>query len=1127
MEQRFPERPTGNLAAVAEEMLGVWDAEETFRLSIESRPADRPFVFYEGPPSANGVPGIHHVMARTLKDLFCRYKTLQGFRVERKAGWDTHGLPIELGVEKELGITKEDIGHRITVEAYNAACREAVMRYTGVWNDLTRKMGYWVDMEHPYVTYENTYIESVWWLISRLHAGNMLYKGYTIQPYSPAAGTGLSSHELNQPGCYREVKDTSVVAQFRALPECADRIRLHAGPQVAEALAHLPVDFLAWTTTPWTLPSNTALTVGPAIVYALVRTANRYTGEEVLVVCAEARLGAYFGAKGSPDHEVIATLAGAELCGARYEQLLEWAQPMDRVAEAFRVIPGDFVTTEDGTGIVHTAPTFGADDARAAAAAGVPPLLVDDGAGHGVPLVDLQGRFRVGPLTGRYVKADYEPEQRDGDERNVDVEIAIGLKERGRAFLVEKYAHSYPHCWRTDKPVLYYPLDAWFIRASAARERMQELNATIQWKPESTGTGRFGKWLENLNDWNLSRSRYWGIPIPIWRTEDGTHERCISSVEELQSACAEAVASGLMDENPFATFVPGDFSTANYTTFDLHKHVVDRIVLRAPDGRPMRREPDLIDVWFDSGAMPYAQWHYPFENQDKIDKGLAFPADFIAEGVDQTRGWFYTLHAIATLVFDRVAYRNVISNGLVLDKNGQKMSKRLGNAVDPFATLATYGPDATRWYMMANAAPWDNLRFDPAGIEEVTRRFFGTLHNTYSFLALYANIDGFDGSGPEIPLAQRPELDRWILSRLNSLSAEVEQALDSYEPTRAARAIQEFVVDDLSNWHVRLSRRRFWKEADGTEKRSAYATLHTCLRTVAVLASPIAPFTMDRLFRDLEAGVGRATGSVHLATFPTSDASFIDAELEARMGMAQRCVSLALSLRKREKLRVRQPLRRLLVPVADAATEARWLAVRDVVLSELNIKSLEFLREGDATAEVSLVRRAKADFKVLGPRMGTRMKAVAAAVAQLSPEAVSKLERTGSVTFDVDGTEESIAVHEVQLTTDDIPGWCVASEYGLTVALDLALDAELKAEGLTRELVNRVQNLRKDRGLEVTDRIALTVEADGPVRAALEQNLDYLRAETLAEEVAWMAVESAENVELVEGTSVKIDLRPL
>lgn len=1127
MAHRFPEREALNLPAVAAELLEVWDGEEAFRKSVESRPADRPFVFYEGPPSANGMPGIHHVMARTLKDLFCRYKTLQGFRVERKAGWDTHGLPIELGVEKELGITKEDIGKSISVEDYNAACREAVMRYTGVWNDLTRKMGYWVDMEHPYVTYENPYIESVWWLLAQLHSKGLLYKGYTIQPYSPAAGTGLSSHELNQPGCYREVKDTSIVAAFRALPECADRIRLHAGPDTAEALAHLPVDFLAWTTTPWTLPSNTALTVGPGIAYALVRTANRYTGEDVLVVCAEARVPAYFGGKGAPEHEVLARIPGAELCGARYEQLLEWALPMDGVSEAFRVIPGDFVTTEDGTGIVHTAPTFGADDARAAAAAGVPPLLIDDGAGHGVPLVDLQGRFRVGPFAGRYVKAAYEPGGEDESERNVDVEIAIGLKERGRAFLVEKYAHSYPHCWRTDKPVLYYPLDAWFIRASAARERMQALNATIQWKPESTGTGRFGKWLENLNDWNLSRSRYWGIPIPIWRTEDGAVERCIASVEELKQACEEAVAAGLMEANPLAKFVPGDFSTANYSAFDLHKHVVDAIVLRAPDGRPMRREPDLIDVWFDSGAMPYAQWHYPFENQEKIEQGLAYPADFIAEGVDQTRGWFYTLHAISTLVFDRVAYRNVISNGLVLDKNGLKMSKRLGNAVDPFETLSTYGADATRWYMMANAAPWDNLRFDPAGIEEVTRRFFGTLHNTYAFLALYANLDGFDGTGAEVPLDERPELDRWILSRLHTVCAEVEAALDSYEPTRAARLIQNFLVDDVSNWHVRLSRRRFWKEADGADKRSAYTTLHTCLRTVALLASPIAPFYMDRLYRDLETGVGRAPESVHLAAFPKSDPACIDVELETRMALAQRLVSLALSLRKREKLRVRQPLRRLLVPVADAATEARWVAVRELVLSELNIKSLEFLREGDPSAEVALVRRAKADFKVLGPRMGPRMKAVAAAVAALPSERVAELERLGRLDLNVDGAVETLELHEVHVTTDDIPGWCVASEGGLTVALDTVLDEALRAEGLCRELVNRVQNLRKERGLEVADRIALAVEAEPEVRSALERNLEYLRAETLAGELAWKAGEAAEIVELTDGVSVKIDLRLL
>jgi isoleucyl-tRNA synthetase len=1007
MTRRFPERGPLQLPNIADEVMKQWEEDNVFQRSVESRPKDRRFVFFEGPPSANGKPGIHHVMARALKDLFCRYRTLKGDRVERKAGWDTHGLPVELGVEKALGITKEDIGQKISVEEYNTACRESVMQYTQEWNDLTRRMGYWVDMDAPYVTYQPKYMESVWWLLSQMHQKGLMYKGYTIQPYSPKAGTGLSSHELNQPGAYRDVTDTTVVAQFRLNPADADRVRGWAQGK-AEGL---PVDLLAWTTTPWTLPSNTALTVGAKIDYHIVKTANRYTGEAGVVILAEALFGQHFGGKKSPESEVLATVKGEDLVGLSYEQLIDWTQPMERPEAAFKVIPGDFVTTEDGTGIVHTAPTFGADDARVAQAAGIPPMLVDDGQGQGVPLVDLQGRLRpeCGPLAGRFVKQEYH----DGEapEKSVDVEIAIDLKTRGRAFLVEKYKHSYPHCWRTDRPILYYPLDSWFIRATAAKDRMRELNDTIQWKPASTGTGRFGKWLENLNDWNLSRSRYWGIPIPIWRTEDGTEEKCFGSVEELCSACTESVEAGLMKVHPFADFVPGDMSDENYAKIDLHKHIVDGIVLKATDGRPMHRESDLIDVWFDSGSMPYAQWHYPFENRDRVDGpdgGLSFPADFIAEGVDQTRGWFYTLHAISTMVFDKVAYKTVMSNGLVLDKNGQKMSKRLGNAADPFETLAKYGPDATRWYMLTNAQPWDNLRFDTEGIGEVQRKFFGTLHNTYAFMALYAGIDGWNPESASPSVASRPELDRWILSRLHTCIAEVGAALDGFEPTRAGRLIQSFVVDDLSNWYVRLGRRRFWKSESDTDKQAAYATLHSCLSTVALMASPIAPFYADRLWQDL----GGET-SVHLADWPTVDEALRDGELEARMELAQRLSSLTLSLRKREKIRVRQPLQRILVPVLDAAFGERLAAVADLVKGEVNVKAVEPLSE-DSTI---LTKRLKADFKKLGPRYGKRMKLVAAAIGGLGQEDIRMLEREGRLNLTLDEGPVELLLDDVDVQT--------------------------------------------------------------------------------------------------------------
>lgn len=1119
-QPNFPERGSLNLTEIADDILAGWERDGTFQKSIETRPEARPYVFFEGPPSANGKPGIHHVMARAIKDIFCRFHTLKGYRVERKAGWDTHGLPVELGVEKELGITKEDIGVKLTIEEYNEACKKAVMRYTDIWNELTRKMGYWVDMDAPYVTYENKYIESVWWLLKQLDNKDLLYKGYTIQPYSPAAGTGLSSHELNQPGAYRDVKDTTVVAQFRALPECGARILEHAGREHAEAYGNLPVYFLAWTTTPWTLPSNTALTVGPDISYVLVATKNRYTDEHGLVVLAEDLLGKHFGGKKAPEYEVIARISGAELCGARYEQLLDWAEPMDGASEAFRVIPGDFVTTEDGTGIVHTAPTFGADDARVASAAGVPPMLINDGTGQGVPLVDLQGRIRdgVGPLAGRYVKDEYYDEG-EAPERSVDVEIAIDLKGKGLAFLVEKYEHNYPHCWRTDKPVLYYPLDSWFVRATAAKERMQALNRTIRWKPASTGSGRFGKWLENLNDWNLSRSRFWGIPIPIWSTEDGTERRCIGSVEELKTACAEAVEAGLMDANPLEGFVPSDMTKANYEQFDLHKHAVDRITLKAADGRPMRREADLIDVWFDSGSMPYAQWHYPFENKEKIDSGQAYPADFIAEGVDQTRGWFYTLHAIATMVFDSVAYKNVISNGLVLDKNGQKMSKRLGNAVDPFETLGQYGPDATRWYMISNAQPWDNLKFDAAGITEVQRKFFGTLHNTYNFLALYANIDGYTGGGEVIKIAEYPEIDRWVLSRLNSLIREVTEAYEALEPTKVARAIQSFAIDDLSNWHVRQSRRRFWKGEMSDDKRNAYQTLHACLRTLSVMISPIAPFYADRLYRDLTG----SDESVHLASFPEADAACIDSELEARMALAQQISSQVLSLRKRERLRVRQPLRRVLVPVLNEQMASRIETMAPLIKGEVNVKAIEVIRDGQNPG-VSIVKRVKPDFKALGPKFGKRMKAVAAAVHALDAEGIVVLEREGRVAVDpADGLGAAmVEASEVAIMTDDIPGWLVSSIGGVTVALDISLDDALTGEGLARELVNRVQSMRKDTGLEVTDRIVLTVDAAPELEAVMKDNLVYIAHETLANEVCWEVIPGADKIELSEGINVAL-----
>lgn len=1133
MSDKYPEYKVLDLPAIAGEVLKMWEEKNTFQKSIDSRDENKPFVFYEGPPSANGMPGIHHVMARSIKDIFCRYKTLQGFRVNRKAGWDTHGLPIELGVEKELGITKEDIGKKITVEEYNKACRAAVMRYTDVWNNLTRQMGYWVEMSDPYITYENKYIESVWWLLQQLYNKNMLYKGYTIQPYSPAAGTGLSTHELNQPGCYRNVKDTSVVAQFEIKPSN------HALFETLNNRNHGTASILAWTTTPWTLPSNTALAVGPKIEYVQVLSFNQYTHLPINVLLAKKLLAYQFSAKfksvASKDelvyqegdkqipYLVVNEFTGKDLVGLTYHQLLPYALPMENAEQAFRVIPGDFVTTEDGTGIVHIAPTFGADDMRVAKEAGVPPMLVADENGNPVPLVNLQGKFvkQMGEFAGLYVKNEYYADAEIPD-KSVDVLISIKLKTENRAFKVEKYEHSYPHCWRTDKPILYYPLDSWFIKSTASKDRMIALNKTINWKPKATGEGRFGNWLENLNDWNLSRSRFWGIPIPIWRSEDGTEATCFGSVEELKAACDESVAKGLMNENPLASFVLGDMSKENYERFDLHKNYMDNIVLVSPSGKAMKRENDLIDVWFDSGSMPYAQWHYPFENKDLIDSGKAFPADFIAEGVDQTRGWFFTLHAIATMCFDSVAYKNVISNGLVLDKNGQKMSKRLGNAVDPFITLDKYGPDAVRWYMVTNAQPWDNLKFDEDGIVEVQRKFFGTLYNTYSFFALYANIDGFKFSENYIKVHQRPEIDHWIISELNTLIESVKEAYEDYEPTKAGRLIQEFVTDYLSNWYVRLCRRRFWKGEYTEDKISAYQTLYECLEKIAIISSPIAPFFMDKLFCDLN-GItkGIDVESVHLALFPAANGAHINTLLEQKMQLAQQVTSMVLSLRKKEQIKVRQPLQKIMIPLLNAAFAERLEAVKSLVLSEVNVKEIEFM-SGDNGI---LVKNIKANFKLLGKRFGAQMKAVAEAVTRLSQEEIRSAEQQNEVKIMLEGIAVSLTLEEVEITTQDIPGWLVVSENGITVALDITISDELRQEGIAREFVNRIQNLRKESGLDVTDKIALQIKKHEFFNAAIENNLDYICAETLAASldlVEQMQSGNGIEVEIEEGITTEI-----
>ncbi|MFK5973923.1 MAG: isoleucine--tRNA ligase [Flavobacteriaceae bacterium] len=1116
-----------DLPKVAEEILDYWKEHGIFEKSVSTREGSPSYVFYEGPPSANGMPGIHHVMARTIKDIFPRYKTMKGFQVKRKAGWDTHGLPIELGVEKELGITKEDIGNKISVEAYNAACKKAVMRYTDVWNEMTEKIGYWVDMDNPYSTYKSKYMETVWWLLKQIYDKGLIYKGYTIQPYSPKAGTGLSSHELNQPGTYQDVTDTTVVAQFKGL------IVSKGGAEntIAKAfkLAQESEEdfyFLAWTTTPWTLPSNTALTVGLKIEYVLVKTYNQYTFEPINVVLAKTLVGKQFAGKFievETEEELRAfkeadklpagkavkipyqvegtTVVGKDLVDIRYEQLIDYAQPYQNSENAFRVIAGDFVTTEEGTGIVHTAPTFGADDALVAKQAipEVPPLLVLDENKNPVPLVDLQGRFRpeMKELGGKYVKNEYY-EDGEAPERSVDVEIAIRLKEENKAFKVEKYVHSYPNCWRTDKPILYYPMDSWFIKISDVKDRMFELNQTINWKPKSTGEGRFGNWLANANDWNLSRSRYWGIPLPIWRSEDGNEEIFIGSVAELKSEMQKAILAGVLKEDIFENFVVGDMSEENYDKIDLHKNIVDQIILVSPSGKPMKRESDLIDVWFDSGSMPYAQWHYPFENKDFIDKGQTFPADFIAEGVDQTRGWFYTLHAIATTVFDSIAYKNVVSNGLVLDKEGKKMSKRLGNAVDPFETLKAHGPDATRWYMISNANPWDNLKFDIEGIAEVKRKFFGTLYNTYSFFILYANIDEFAYVEDEIPLNERPEIDRWVLSELHSLIKIVDEAYDDYEPTKATRAISDYVQENLSNWYVRLSRRRFWKGDYQKDKISAYQTLYTCLQTVAKLSAPVAPFFMDRLYKDLTNTTRKEIfESVHLADFPVYDEAMVDTGLESKMQKAQIISSLVLSIRQKEKIKVRQPLQKIMIPVLNEKQRQEIEAVADLIKSEVNVKEIELLDDASGI----LVKSIKPNFKVLGPKFGKNMKLIAQAVGKLGQEDIQKIEQEGKISLDIENKSIKLQLQDVVISSQDIEGWLVASSGLLTVALDVTIDDELRKEGIARELVNRIQNIRKESGLEVTDKIDVKILKDGLVEMAVESNLDYIKAETLTAEL--------------------------
>ena len=1179
---KFTERDGLNLFGVNEEVLKEWDKNDLFHRSIDEREGCPSFVFFEGPPSANGHPGIHHVMARTIKDVFCRYKTMQGFQVKRKAGWDTHGLPVELGVEKELGITKEDIGKTISIEEYNAQCRRNVMKFTQEWTDLSHLMGYWVDMEHPYITYDNAYIESLWWLLSQLYQKGLLYKGYTIQPYSPAAGTGLSSHELNQPGCYRDVKDTTVTAQFRILNPTEDM------KGWGEAY------FLAWTTTPWTLPSNTALCVGPSFEYVTVRTYNPYTAEPITVVLSADRLSAYFKAEGAElpledykagdkviPYRVVGSHKGHELEGMRYSQLMPWVKPTEKLADTapdfvkeyaqanpdavfevghdkfveleelgFRVILGDYVTTEDGTGIVHIAPTFGADDARVAKAAHIPSLFMITKGGETRPMVDLRGKYYVldecdatfidkcvdreaySRHEGDYVKNAYAPEfNKDGkyDEKaaakaeDLNIVICLEMKQAGEAFKIEKHVHNYPHCWRTDKPILYYPLDSWFIRSTAVKERMIELNKTIRWKPESTGTGRFGKWLENLKDWNLSRSRYWGTPLPIWRNKDSHEEICIGSVEQLYNEIEKSVKAGVMKSNPLKDngFVPNDYSKNNYDKIDLHRPYVDNVVLVSETGKPMYRETDLIDVWFDSGSMPYAQLHYPFENKELLDKRVVYPADFIAEGVDQTRGWFFTLHAIATMVFDSVAFKAVISNGLVLDKNGNKMSKRLGNAVEPFGAIQKYGSDPLRWYMITNSSPWDNLKFDEDGVQEVARTYFGKLYQTYSFFAMYANVDGFDGKAAELPLEKRPEIDRWIISELNTLIKNVTEAFEDYEPTRAGRMISTFVIDNLSNWYVRLCRKRFWAGEMDDDKLSAYQTLYRCLFTVSKLMAPIAPFYADRLYGDLKAASAEnGCVSVHLSAFPKVEASEIDTTLEQRMELAQKVTSMVLSLRKKEHVIVRQPLQKICIPATDACQKENIEAMSQLILDEVNVKELEFV-EGDM-----LEKKVKCNFRVMGKKFGKLMKAVAAAVGALSQDAINELSVNGSVQVDVDGQMVEIVREDVEIVSEDIPGWTVANDGALTVALDLEITEELKNEGMAREIVKRIQAYRKSSGFEITDHIHVVLSHDDNLQKAVEAYHDYICSQVLADKLEFGAPESGEELDF-EDFKISVDITKL